>query len=80
MSTREYVNHILDGLSEEQLQGLAMLLNGFSNSSDIPNNETLTVMNDVNNNKNLSREFHSVAELMAVSYTHLETNVFSVYQ
>ena len=41
-----------------------MLLNGFSNSSDIPNNETLTVMNDVNNNKNLSREFHSVAELM----------------
>ena len=64
MSTREYVNHILDGLSEEQLQGLAMLLNGFSNSSDIPNNETLTVMNDVNNNKNLSREFHSVAELM----------------
>ena len=59
MSTREYVNHILDGLSEEQLQGLAMLLNGFSNSSDIPNNETLTVMNDVNNNKNLSREFHS---------------------
>ena len=64
MSTRGYVNHILDGLSEEQLQGLAMLLNGFSNSSDIPNNETLTVMNDVNNNKNLSREFHSVAELM----------------
>ena len=64
MSTREYVNHIIDGLSEEQLQGLAMLLNGFSNSSDIPNNETLTVMNDVNNNKNLSREFHSVAELM----------------
>ena len=64
MSIREYVNHILDGLSEEQLQGLAMLLNGFSNSSDIPNNETLTVMNDVNNNKNLSREFHSVAELM----------------
>ena len=64
MSTREYVNHILDGLSEEQLQGLALLLNGFSNSSDIPNNETLTVMNDVNNNKNLSREFHSVAELM----------------
>ena len=64
MSTREYVNHILDGLSEEQLQGLAMLLNGFSNSSDIPNNETLTVMNDVNNNKNLSREFHSVAELI----------------
>ena len=64
MSTREYVNHILDGLSEEQLQGLAMLLNGFSNSSDIPNNETLTVMNDVNNNKNLSREFNSVAELM----------------
>ena len=64
MSTREYVNHILDGLSEEQLQGLAMLLNGFSNSSDIHNNETLTVMNDVNNNKNLSREFHSVAELM----------------
>ena len=64
MSTREYVNHILDGLSEEQLQGLAMLLNGFSNSSDIPNNETLTVMDDVNNNKNLSREFHSVAELM----------------
>ena len=64
MSTREYVNHILGGLSAEQLQGLAMLLNGFSNSSDIPNNETLTVMNDVNNNKNLSREFHSVAELM----------------
>ena len=64
MSTREYVNHILDGLSEEQLQGLAMHLNGFSNSSDIPHNETLTVMNDVNNNKNLSREFHSVAELM----------------
>lgn len=64
MSTREYVNHILDGLSEEQLQGLAMLLNGFSNSNNTPNNETIIVMNDVNNNKNLSREFHSVAELM----------------
>ena len=64
MGTREYVNHILDGLSEEQLQGLAMLLNGFSNSNNTPNNETIIVMNDVNNNKNLSREFHSVAELM----------------
>lgn len=64
MSTREYVNHILDGLSEEQLQGLAMLLNGFSNSNNTPNNETIIVMNDINNNKNLSREFHSIAELM----------------
>ncbi len=64
MSTREYVNHILDGLSEEQLQGLAMLLNGFSNSNNTPNNETIIAMNDINNNKNLSREFHSIAELM----------------
>ncbi len=36
----------------------------FEIALDIPNAETLAAMEDVNNGRNLSRPFHSVAELM----------------
>lgn len=36
----------------------------FEISLDIPNAETLKVIDDVNNGRNLSRSFHSVEELM----------------
>lgn len=31
---------------------------------DVPNAETLAAIDDVNNEKNLSKSFHSIAELM----------------
>lgn len=36
----------------------------FEISLDVPNVETLTAIDDVNHGRNLSRTFHSVAELM----------------
>ena len=36
----------------------------FDVSLDTPNAETLAAIDDVNNGRNLSRTFHSVAELM----------------
>lgn len=36
----------------------------FEISLDIPNAETLKAIDDVNHGRNLSRSFHSVAELM----------------
>ncbi len=36
----------------------------FEISLDTPNSETLAAIDDVNNNRNLSKSFHSVAELM----------------
>lgn len=36
----------------------------FEISLDSPNFETLSAINDVNNNHNLSKTFHSVSELM----------------
>lgn len=31
---------------------------------DTPNNETISAINDINHGRNLSKSFHSVAELM----------------
>ena len=36
----------------------------FDVSLDVPNAETLAAIDDVNNEKNLSKSFHSIAELM----------------
>lgn len=36
----------------------------FEVSLDVPNSETLAALDDVNHGRNLSRPFHSVAELM----------------
>lgn len=36
----------------------------FEISLDVPNAETLAAIDDVNNGRNLSKSFHSVAELM----------------
>lgn len=36
----------------------------FEISLDVPNAETLAAIEDVNNGRNLSKTFHSVAELM----------------
>lgn len=36
----------------------------FEISLDIPNTETLIAIDDVNNGRNFSKSFHSVAELM----------------
>lgn len=36
----------------------------FEVSLDVPNSETLAVIDDVNNGRNLSKTFHSVKDLM----------------
>lgn len=65
MSTKEMVYSIIDRLSDEQLEGLVMLLKGYSSDvNEIPNAETQAVMNDVNNRENLVGPFSSVHELM----------------
>jgi len=44
MSTREQAYRIIDGLSEEQLEGLLMLFG--SGSAEIPNEETIEAMKE----------------------------------
>lgn len=61
MSTKEKAMHILDLLTEEQLQGFIMM---FQNLADVSNEETKAAMEDIDNGRNLSRAFHSVKELM----------------
>lgn len=53
MSTRERVNHMIDKLSEEQLKGLIMLLQGFEtpDDEDIPNEETKEALEEVEDMK-----------------------------
>lgn len=72
MSTKERVYHIIDKLSEEQLKGLIMLLKDFdvSDDEDSPNSETQSVLNDVNENKNLVGPFSSVKDLMEDLESH----------
>lgn len=66
MSTKERVYHIIDKLSEEQLKGFIMLFKDFdiSDDEDNPNSETQSVLNDVNENKNIVGSFSSVNDLM----------------
>lgn len=72
MSTKERVYHIIDKLSEEQLKGFIMLFKDFdiSDDEDSPNSETQSVLNDVNENKNLVGPFSSVKDLMEDLESH----------
>lgn len=72
MSTKERVYHIIDKLSEEQLKGFIMLFKDFdiSDDEDSPNFETQSVLNDVNENKNLVGPFSSVKNLMEDLESH----------
>ena len=72
MSTKERVYHIFDKLSEEQLKGFIMLFKDFdvSDDEDSPNSETQSVLNDVNENKNLVGPFSSVKDLMEDLESH----------
>lgn len=63
MSTRELAYSIVDGFTDEQLEGFVLMFKN-SLSEDVPNNETRAVLDDVVNGRNLSRNFTSVKELM----------------
>lgn len=61
MSTKEKALNILEFMTEEQLQGFVMM---FSSIVNVPNAETLSRMEDIENGRNVSKAFDSVEELM----------------
>jgi len=63
MSTREQAIAIIDLMSEEQLQEFVAMFSGYVD--DVPNEETRVAIEEIEQGKNLSREFNSVAELIA---------------
>lgn len=64
MSTREYAYSLIDSMTEEQLKGFILLFGGLAGGSEVPNEETQAILNDVNNGENLVGPFSSVSELM----------------
>lgn len=56
----DYVNKFRFNIYKEQ----ARYKLPFEVSLDIPNAETLAAIDDVNHRRNLSKTFHSIAELM----------------
>ncbi|MCI5752352.1 MAG: type II toxin-antitoxin system antitoxin, RelB/DinJ family [Oscillospiraceae bacterium] len=65
MSTKELAYTLIDSMTEAQLQALVNFIKSFSLGLDeTPNAETIAVINDVNNGKNLIGPFSSVEELM----------------
>ncbi len=60
MNTREIIVGMLDNLTEEQLQGLMMLLKGYEKKNDTIEKR----IEDIESKKNLSKTFNSVEELM----------------
>lgn len=59
MSTRDRAINIIDYMTEEQLQGFIMMFGNL-----VPTNELDMRINDIENGKNLSKEFNSISELM----------------
>lgn len=59
MSAKEKAINIIDYMTEEQLQGFIMMFGNL-----VPTNELDRRINDIENGKNLSKEFNSVSELM----------------
>jgi len=59
MSTRDRAISIIDYMTEEQLQGFIMMFGNL-----VPTNELDMRINDIENGKNLSKEFNSISELM----------------
>lgn len=59
MSAKEKAINIIDYMTEEQLQGFIMMFGNL-----VPTNELDKRINDIENGKNLSKEFNSVSELM----------------
>lgn len=49
MSTRELAYNIIDEMTEEQLEGLVMLLKGYLPQKNIPNSETLEAFDELDN-------------------------------
>lgn len=50
MSTRELAYNIIDQMSDEQIEGLVMLLKGYFPKKNIPNDETLEAFDELDNN------------------------------
>jgi phosphopantothenate synthetase len=61
MSTREMAYYIFNQMTEEQLKGFIMM---FENLVKMPDEELNSRIEDIENSKNLSETFNSVAELM----------------
>lgn len=64
MSTREIAYSILDRLSDEQIEGFILMFGNSFEKQDMHRNETLKVLDDVRNGKNMSASFCSVKELI----------------
>lgn len=64
MSTRELAYSIIDGFTDEQIEGFVLMFKNSVPDEDIPNAETRAVLDDVMNGRNMSREFTSVKELL----------------
>lgn len=63
MSTRELAYNVIDCMSEEQLEGFVMMFKGLIDENTI-SAETMSVIDDIENNRNMSKEFSSVEALM----------------
>lgn len=63
-SMREIAYSIFDRLSDEQIEGFILMFGNSSEKQNMHRNETLKVLDDVRNGKNMSASFSSVKELM----------------
>lgn len=64
MSTRELAYSIIDRFTEKQVEDFVLMYRNSVPEEDIPNEETRKVLDDVRSNRNVSRNFTSVKELM----------------
>lgn len=55
MSTKEIAYRIIDSFSDEQLEGFVLLFKDYIPSDEEHNEETRTILDDVKNGRNLSR-------------------------
>lgn len=63
MSTREMAIDLIKAMDDEQLSALINFIKSFARM-DIPNEETMAVIHDIENGVGLSRSFSSIDELM----------------
>lgn len=63
MSTREIAYSILDRLSDEQIAAFIMLFGGYISSDEIPNEDTLEALSEVEEMKKNPNEFKGYTDV-----------------
>ncbi len=63
MSTREIAYSILDRLSDEQIAAFIMLFGGYISSDEIPNEDTLEALSEVEEMKKNPDEFKGYTDV-----------------